>query len=100
FRMSAANKSGTRSLRDLGDQERALLNRWRLVLGKSAEQRGIGFSPGSGEGGGDCGRAEEALSYLFDDRGAGSGSSALTVPRWMDSVNELFPRQAKEVLER
>jgi Mg-chelatase subunit ChlD len=98
--MSKAQKPGTRSVKDLPDQDRALLNRWRLVLGKSAEQCGIGFSPGAGEGEGDCGRAEEALSYLFDEKGAGSGSSALTVPKWIDSVNELFPRQAKEVLER
>jgi Mg-chelatase subunit ChlD len=88
-------------LRDLPDADRALLNRWRLVLGKSAEQCGIGFSPGAGEGAGDCGRAEEALSYLYQDqRGAGDGQSQITVPRWIDTVNDLFPRQAKEVLER
>jgi len=90
-----------RTLRDLDEAERALLNRWRLVLGKSAEQCGIGFSPGAGEGAGDCGRADEALSYLYDDpRGAGSAGSNLNVPKWIDAVNELFPRQAKEVLER
>jgi Mg-chelatase subunit ChlD len=92
-----------RTLRDLNDGDRALLNRWRLVLGKSAEQCGIGFSPGAGQGSGegDCGRTDEALSYLFEDqRGAGAGGSQLTVPKWIDAVNELFPRQAKEVLER
>lgn len=95
---AAAGTPGAKSLRDLSDEERSLLNRWRLVLGKSAEQRGIGFSPGAGE----HERAEEALSFLYqaDDRGAGSGASALNVPRWIDAVNELFPRQAKEVLER
>jgi Mg-chelatase subunit ChlD len=94
---------GSKSLRDLGDDERALLNRWRLVLGKSAEQCGIGFSPGAGggEGEGDCEGAEGALGFLFgDDRGAGKGGSTMTVPKWIDAVNELFPRQAREVLER
>ncbi|MBN1909394.1 MAG: VWA domain-containing protein, partial [Pirellulales bacterium] len=33
-------------------------------------------------------------------RQGGRGGSALTVPQWVDSVSELFPRQAKEVLER
>jgi Mg-chelatase subunit ChlD len=96
--MSKPSKPGTRSLKDLNDQERGLLNRWRLVLGKSAEQCGIGISPGAGDG--DCEGTEEALSFLFEERGGGSSGSSLTVPRWIDSVNELFPRQAKEVLER
>ncbi|KFA91713.1 hypothetical protein Q664_20175 [Archangium violaceum Cb vi76] len=80
------------------DQERGQLNRWRLVLGKSAEQSGLHLSPGVGDG--DCEGAEAALDFLFDERGGGSSGSNLTVPRWIDSVNELFPRQAKEVLER
>jgi len=96
--MSKPSKPGTRSLKDLTDQERGLLNRWRLVLGKSAEQCGLRISPGAGDG--DCEGAEEALSFLFEERGGGSSGSSLTVPRWIDSVNELFPRQAKEVLER
>ena len=67
----APGSAATRSLRDLSGEDRALLNRWRLVLGKTAEQRGIGFSPGAGEG--DCEGAESALSYLYeqDERGAG-----------------------------
>jgi len=96
--MSTPPKPGTRSLKDLTGQERELLNRWRLVLGKSAEQSGLRISPGEGEG--DCERAEAALDFLFNERGGGSEGSNLTVPRWIDSVSELFPRQAKEVLER
>lgn len=92
--------SKPRTLADLAQEDRALLNRWRLVLGKSAEQCGILMSPGAG-GDGDCEGAEEALSYLFEDgRGAGKGESQLNVPRWIDQVSQLFPRQAKEVLER
>jgi Mg-chelatase subunit ChlD len=71
------------------------ISRWRLVLGKAAEQRGIAI--------GDNGAAKQtaaALDFVFEDRGAGSGESELTVPRWIDAVSELFPRQAKEVLER
>ncbi len=93
------NKPAGKTLAQLTGEERALLNRWRLVLGKSAEQCGISFSPGNGEG--DCEGAEEALSFLYEDsRGAGGGASQLTVPRWIDAVGELFPKQAKEVLER
>ncbi|HVH43871.1 MAG TPA: VWA domain-containing protein [Labilithrix sp.] len=89
----------SRSLSDLEDDERAMVNRWRLVLGKDAEQCGLSLSPTSrGE---DCSGAEEALAFLYqDDRGGGTGASSLTVPSWIDAVGELFPRQAKEVLER
>jgi Mg-chelatase subunit ChlD len=97
---AAASAPAARSLHDLSEADRALINRWRLVLGKSAEQRGIGFSPGAGAGEGDCRGADETLGYLYDERGAGKGPSNITVPRWIEAVNELFPRQAKEVLER
>lgn len=96
--MSTPPKPASRSLKDLTEQERGMLNRWRLVLGKSAEQCGLHLSPGAG--GGDCEGTEAALDFLFNERGGDSSGSNLTVPRWIDSVNELFPRQAKEVLER
>ncbi|MEZ4299653.1 MAG: VWA domain-containing protein [Polyangiaceae bacterium] len=71
------------------------------MLGKAAEQQGICFSPGGGAGDGDAEAADAALDFLFEeDRGGGEGSSNLTVPRWIDAVNELFPRQAREVMER
>lgn len=83
---------------DLSEPDRALVNRWRLVLGKTAEASGLGLSPtGGGE---DWTGTEEALGFLFDERGAGAESSTLTVPSWIESVSELFPRQAKEILER
>jgi Mg-chelatase subunit ChlD len=84
------------------------LGRWRLVLGKSAEERSITCAGDS-----DCGRIEELVGFLFDeggqqgqgqgrtkDRQGGSGASVLTVPRWVDLVSELFPHSAKEVLQR
>jgi Mg-chelatase subunit ChlD len=81
------------------DDDQALLNRWRLVLGKQAEARGIRLGPG-GQGE-DAEGAEEALSFLFDDdRGGGSEGSTMTVPTWIEQVGDLFPKQAKEVLER
>lgn len=72
------------------------IDRWRLVLGKTAEQRGLCAS-----GDPRVGQALAALDFVFEEgRGAGQGDSALTVPTWIDAVSELFPRQAKEVLER
>ena len=86
-----------------------MLARWRLVLGKDAESQGIGLSGGSGGEAADARQAEDVLGFVYGSgggRGGGGGSrggrggSAMTVPRWVDAVAELFPRQAKEVLER
>lgn len=88
-----------KSLSELSDDERAMVNRWRLVLGKDAEKRGLCLSGTNRKE--DCEGAEGALAFLYaDERGAGSESSQLTVPSWIDAVSELFPRQAKEILER
>lgn len=95
-----------RKLSELGEDERATVNRWRLLLGKDAEQAGLSLSgPGAGIGAGqssghDYEGAEEALSFLFEERNADSSSSRLTIPSWIDAVSELFPRQAKEILQR
>jgi len=77
--------------------DRAWLSRWRLVLGKVAEQRGL-----TTEGDPRAAAAAAAIDFVYEagERGAGSAGSALTVPTWIDAVGELFPRQAKEVLER
>ena len=81
-----------------------LLARWRLVLGKSAEDHAITCS-----GDAECQRIEQLVGFLFGeggeesdarskDRQGGRGASTLTVPRWVDLVAELFPHSAKEVL--
>jgi Mg-chelatase subunit ChlD len=84
------------------------LARWRLVLGRSAEDHAITCA-----GDADCQRIEQLVGFLFEegsqgdssdgrakDRQGGRGGSVLTVPRWVDLVSELFPHTAKEVLER
>lgn len=89
--------------------DRHTLARWRLVLGQSAEQQQITCG-----GDGECQRIEQLVGFLFGegdppgpkgrarsgDRRGGRGSSALTVPDWVEQVSELFPHQAKEVLQR
>lgn len=87
------------------------LARWRLVLGREAEQHGISCSSDP-----ECQRIEELVGFLFEDpsgqqkpsgrrssknrQGGSEGGHPLTVPDWIDAVAELFPRSAKEVLER
>ncbi len=81
--------------------------RWRLVLGRHAEAP----LPLGGEEGGGGEREEaldEALDFLYDrefaqraHRESGEGfGKGLSVPRWLDQVRELFPKEAATVLER
>lgn len=97
----------------------ATLSRWRLVLGNTAEEHGIGLASGQGHE-----RVDAVCDYLFGEGesagqhstsqspsrgrnrrqrsrqgGRGRGRS-LDVPTWIDAVHELFPRAAREVLER
>ena len=79
----------------------AALNRWRLVLGKNADQQMHLTDPGMG-------RMDEALDILYGreagadvrDAQGGSGSSNLTVAHWLSEVRTLFPKETAEVLQR
>jgi Mg-chelatase subunit ChlD len=84
------------------------LARWRLVLGKAAEAHGICCG-----GEAEAERIEQLVGFLFEpaeaqargarsssDRTGGRGPSQLTVPEWVDAVNELFPHQSKEVMQK
>lgn len=84
------------------------LARWRLVLGKVAESHGIGCT-----GDAEAERVENLVGFLFESEGEGGcssgkpagrkggrGGSQLTVPTWVDAVNELFPHQVKEVMQK
>ena len=75
------------------------LERWRLMLGEAAEGA-------CGSLGAQAQQADAALEWLYgrdpergarDERSAGLGPSALSVPDWINSIHTLFP---KEVIER
>jgi Mg-chelatase subunit ChlD len=82
------------------------LQRWRLVLGKAAEEELGGCS-------GDFAAMDAALGWLYGrdkelaerdirDRGTqgGSGASQLTVPEWINEIHRLFPKETIERLEQ
>jgi Mg-chelatase subunit ChlD len=90
------NPANQAKLLALPDLDRHTVTRWRLALGKDAEASGLQLS-----GEGDEQEIDDALGFLYADKDKGSSDpSKLTVPSWIDAVNELFPKQAKEVLER
>jgi len=83
------------------------LARWRLVLGKDAENHQITCHSDAG-----CQRIEDLVGFLFNEgegtkpqntrgRKGGTGPGhAMNVPDWIEGIAELFPRQAREVMER
>lgn len=92
-------------MRDAADSR--ALARWRLVLGRFAEQ------PLGGCMDGQAGytRMDRALDYLYGreyrERGVrgggkegGAGASLLAIPEWLREVRDLFPRDTVEVIER
>jgi Mg-chelatase subunit ChlD len=94
----------------MSDPTPGVISRWRLVLGRYSQQR-------LGELGGEQRRLDRALDFLYareyagrgvrgrpaTGQGAGPGSldpSQLLVPRWLDEVRTLFPKETVQVIER
>ncbi|HOS42236.1 MAG TPA: VWA domain-containing protein [Armatimonadota bacterium] len=84
------------------------LARWRLILGRFAEQQ----LPGALGMGDDYPRMDRVLQYLYGreygDRGVredeartgGMDASMLSVPAWIREARALFPRETMETLEQ
>lgn len=84
------------------------LNKWRLMLGRYADGQ-ISFGQGSQS----FRDMDNVLDYLYsreygEEEGVrdpkellgGSGQSRLTVSKWINEVNRLFPKETIEVLEK
>jgi Mg-chelatase subunit ChlD len=93
------------------------LKRWRLVLGKEAEQgmRGMGRGgdqgqgDGAGQGDGDLDFAlsagEQGMDGVLDalygeERSAGLGGSSPRVARWLGDIRTYFPKSAVKVMQQ
>lgn len=83
------------------------LERWRLILGRYADRR----LQGDTGLGGDYGRIDEALEYLYGREYQGRGlrreitpgsldPSQITLLHWLGEVRELFPKETVEVIEK
>lgn len=80
--------------------------RWRLVLGRFAEERLPG-ALGAGDG---YARMDRMLDHLYGREyegrgvraggGAGQGPSVLAIPEWIREVRELFPQETCDVITR
>ena len=79
----------------IDDDER--LRRWRLVLGKSA-QDGAGALPGLQDA---DSRMDGVLEALYDsDRSAGLGASCPNVNRWLGDIRSYFPKSVVQVMQK
>lgn len=86
--------------------EKEILNRWRLALGRYAEGP-VHFSEGSLP----YGEMDQVLEFLYSreygeeqeirkDRGGSGDPSSLTVPSWIEKLRRLFPKSTAEIMER
>ncbi|PAD32086.1 VWA domain-containing protein [Paenibacillus sp. 7523-1] len=97
------------TLKSLPDSNQAeTLNRWRLILGASAEE-GLSNTDTYDAEHFKYTEIDEILGYLYnreygEEQGyrkeGGRGSSNLTVPNWLHKVRELFPKPTVELLEK
>jgi hypothetical protein len=86
----------------IDEQER--LRRWRLVLGKQAEQGLCGSDGGQAEGislsGRDLGM-DKTLEALYDaGRSGGLGASSPNVARWLGDIRTYFPSSTVRVMQQ
>jgi Mg-chelatase subunit ChlD len=75
--------------------EEERLHRWRLILGKPAEETlGVGLS-------GDAAGMDRVLEALYDsERRAGLGSSSPNVARWLGDIRAYFPTSVVRVMQQ
>ncbi|HET8843571.1 MAG TPA: VWA domain-containing protein, partial [Ktedonobacteraceae bacterium] len=91
--------------------EKERLRRWRLVLGKDA-QDGLGGGPGEGDGeGGAAGTfgqlvgddrgMDNVLEALYNsERSAGLGKSSPNVARWLGDIRTYFPTSSVQLMQK
>lgn len=76
------------------------LNRWRLILGKNS---GSDTSLTGEEA-----KMDQLLDFIYDReidderdiRGGSLDDSNITIPKWINGIRELFPKEAVEVMEK
>jgi Mg-chelatase subunit ChlD len=89
--------------------EKERLRRWRLVLGKDAQEsmcgggaagQGQGENELSGLGGDDLGM-DNVLEALYNsERNAGLGASSPNVARWLGDIRTYFPSSSVQVMQK
>lgn len=86
--------------------EKERLRRWRLILGKDANESMCGGAAGMGESdlsgllGDDLGM-DNVLEALYNsERNAGLGASSPNVARWLGDIRTYFPSSSVQVMQK
>src|SRR5579864_1430382 len=90
--------------------EKERLRRWRLVLGKDANEGLCGGAGAEGEGDGQDGSAQlmgndrgmdNVLEALYNsERNAGLGASSPNVARWLGDIRTYFPKSSVQLMQK
>jgi Mg-chelatase subunit ChlD len=90
---------------DLSDESSETIQRWRMVLGRYAQDKLPGGLSANQQ------RMEQALDYLYSREYQGRGvrdekregsldPSVISIPHWLAEVRELFPKETVERIEK
>ena len=79
------------------------LNKWRLILGKYSKDN-IDFNDSTGT----YIEMEELLDFIYGReygesigvREGGKGDSVITIPKWLNKIRKLFPKNTVEIIEK
>ncbi|MBD3351355.1 MAG: hypothetical protein GF364_07690, partial [Candidatus Lokiarchaeota archaeon] len=130
------------AINKMSDSQKLSLIKWRLILGKKAEDENISYSnfsqkdlnqlvnahlagtfgptnspkkkkkksrgkrrSGSGNIKDKLSKIDSSIDFVYnpkqrETKGAGNEGTKISIPIWLRQVKELFPKKAKEVLER
>jgi Mg-chelatase subunit ChlD len=84
--------------KELSEKDREALLRWRLALGPAAEKTGScpslgalgGAAAGVGLGESDLEELDDALSFVYGEKGANSAGSRPYIPKWLGALRSFF----------
>src|SRR5439155_10539803 len=84
------------------------VQKWRLILGKTAEQSLAQAGGGTASLGGELAEIDAALGAIYDEetkpepgqRSAGLGSSAPRLAKWLGDIRSYFPKDVVAVIQQ
>ncbi len=100
---ASGNKKGTKKAQSKKASIKKAPATKKLTEKKGTSRAGEGTMDAGGKSANTMKKMDDTLTFVYNtsqkQRSAGLGPSNLTIPRWIENVNEFFPNKVKEILE-